>query len=342
MKKLFIIGIGITIFLSLNSCWKRQDNQIAVPETPVYTFSGAVISSSNNQAVENVSISLVGVVKYNDVDSSKQIEFSTTSDAQGNFNFNNVPGGYGYTLTAAKDGFKPLTANYVVYYENREIGTVMLGKLLARTQEMIFPLSLLSGITVANNEIWLADSSRNCLMELDNNLQVKAYRNALELKPVGLTFDGNAFWTMDAFTDSLCLLYMSPDSLIIAERFGLPVDPNDLNRLLTIGAMSWYQTNIWMTSPRLRLYYIVFKPGEPISLIGNTPIDGYRIVALTHIDDTLYFVAYYENDYRLYKWNLTDERYTGYYCLPNMSHGIVGWQNGIASIHNSLLQIYSF
>ena len=117
--------LAIIIFILFLGCWNKQSHTIMAPMTPVYNVKGKFICSLTNTALGQVSIKLMGEVKYNEEDTSKAVTFETTSDESGFFVLADVPGGNGYILTAEKEGYQTYAQNYVVYYTDKDVGEIV-------------------------------------------------------------------------------------------------------------------------------------------------------------------------------------------------------------------------
>jgi hypothetical protein len=329
-------------------CWKKQQHEITVPQTPVYSVSGTVLTSVNSMPLSDVTIHLSGKVKYLEEDSARVALFTAMTDSNGQFVFPNVPGGFGYEFAASKDGYVTNEQEYVLSYENRNIGNLILDRLLMKKSSHNYSRYLLTGITVRDGgTLWLADSLRNCFIELNPDFSIKGTTKQLSIKPVGLAYDGHAFWTVESYTDSLYQINNADDyTVTILARYGLPTNSANQWQAVKIAALHWNDQQIWAASNDAGNYYFSFRPGELTMDRHSAPVSKYAITGIGSRFDTIYLSLHSDNNQQisinqLFLLDIASDNVIGYYQAAEFIGHICIMDNSIITVNGVMLTVYN-
>jgi len=315
-KLILICLLGVNVL----SCTKKQDHEILAPETPVYDFSGRLVSSVFNEAIANVNISLSSLteVKYNNEDSSRVLFLQQVTDEDGNFVFKDVPGGYGYSFNAEKEGWHNHSQTIVLYFENRDIGDITLGKLLVLQSSAIIVYHHISGIMLNAGNVWIADTLNRTIAELNENMTINNSLNINEFSPSGLAWDGQYFWSSDFLNETVLKLERNGNNSInYAATYPSPkniYNPADAVKLLD---MCWQSGEIWACSEQLGSDYFKFNPEEP-EAITYFDSPAYYLKGISVDSTKIYVISRQsENDQpELYLLDKNTKEELGYYIIP--------------------------
>jgi len=310
------INIFLLLLLFL-SCWNKQDHDILIPDTPVYDLSGRVICSLTNLPVTNATIRINGLVKYNEEDSVQNLLHDEFSDENGEFLFTDIPGGYTYKITILKDSYQDFNEQYVLYYEDRILENIMLGKYLKLEYEIFYEDVAITGIADKNGNLCVTDTLSDCVIELDEDMFIKSYSAAFDqVKPVGLAWDDSSFYTFNAVKNTILnfTVLIWGNIVQLATYDPLP-DPFLPEQILTLTDLSCADGNIWACSPQVRMSYFQFDPTDIESIsFYESPMPHPKSVA---VDSTIIYLAcQYSDKSRLYQIDKQTKDVLGYSVIP--------------------------
>ena len=144
-KSIYLLFVFISFFfLCLFSCWKKQDHNIVIPETPVYDFSGIVRCSLTNEPIRDLYVTIEGVVKYNENDSTENLVLIQTTDENGMFRFPDIPGGYQYLVKIELENYAAFSERYSLLYSDMYIEDIILSRLLILHDECFYENCVIS------------------------------------------------------------------------------------------------------------------------------------------------------------------------------------------------------
>ena len=251
-KALIIFLWGLIFF----SCWENQKHNVTAPDTPVYALSGKIISSLTNEPIPYVNVRLSGSVKYNKDDKMTNFNLEDVTDENGVFTFNDVPGGFEYVLYSEKEGYSNNEKKIVTYYSDRDIGEVVLEKLIILLDKACFQGRKINGIAYKAGIILIADTLNKKMVELSEDLSFQRAVNFNLYKPSGLAYDGEWFWTSDSFEAIVFnFQYDEMGRVIYQESYPAPknfYNPDDVVDLLDI---SWFNSEIWACTEQITTKY---------------------------------------------------------------------------------------
>ena len=314
-KLILICLLGVIMVF----CTKKQDYEILAPETPVYNICGRVVSSAFNKVIANVNISLTSIteVKYNDEDSSRMLSLQQVTDEDGNFVFKDVPGGYGYSFDAEKEGWLSYSQTIVLSYEDKDLEDITLGKYLVWQNSAFIVYHHISGIMLKNGNVWIADTLNRTIAELNENLTINKSININEFTPSGLTWDDQYFWSSDFLNETVLKFELYGNNYInYAGTYPLPKNlyhPEDAVKLLD---MCWLSGEIWACSEQLGSKYFKFNPEEPEAI---NYFDSPDYIKGLSIDSTkIYILSQHSEKEKpaLYLLDKNTKEELGYYVIP--------------------------
>ena len=304
------------VMLSLLSCWDRQDNNVNVPETPVYNLYGSIISSLTNEPLSDVYVVLYGYVKYNEENESQTLYVDQITDENGMFLFKEIPGGFEYFLTAEKEGYKLLAEKLVTCYEDKNVGELVLGKLLNLVEKVNINDVEITGIAHNGKNIWLVDTSNLKIIELNEDLTIKNSTDITLNTPLSLAWDGQWFWSCDPEKDVVFSFQVDNFNHVrYGDSYPSPRNFYNPDKIVDLLDMTFLNNKIWACSNQMSSKYFKFNPAESE---GITYFDSPTSCPIGIATDSTYiFLLCHYSGYKLYLINKDTNEILGYYMLPN-------------------------
>ncbi|MBN2012674.1 hypothetical protein JW960_25320 [candidate division KSB1 bacterium] len=337
MKLYRLIWIVVLIGIQF-SCWKKQNNPINPPETPVYKLTGRVVNSYTGEKVSSAIVTISGVVKYTNVDSTQGINLSSLTNSDGLFEISDVPGGYNYSLLIQKVGFSDYSANVVVQYQDRTFDDIQLGLLIDKQAEYDFEQISITGIAAYANRCCVVDSVSKQLITFNLGFQTIDIATFSGVTPQGLCTDSNIFYTYNILKDSIEAFHLTNDTLIERiQQILPPQNPYHPDESLKFTDFDVYQGNFWCISEPLLSRYYSYEPTttELVSLIDNPLYNG-SLFGIAVEADTLYLGVMKGNENRIYELQLPALELKGYRVFEGLPGRIAvsGNRMFIAAEHN--------
>lgn len=256
-QNLFWILIFTVLF---SGCFKKQDHEIAAPETPVFKLEGILTDSITNVPLENTQVHCQSFLLLHDFILEQP---DVTTDSLGHYEYMLTPGNY--TLTFFREGLVVAEKNLSMYYRPRQYDAALAKPLISTIR---FGLSGIGGIDWLNKDTAIIIQAVP-LGENSNSYGIFSGDFASGFEPVGiavyseddpelkgLTIWSKNFWSIGG-TFSTPLLYASSQITgKVINSFPLP------HRCLDLTSV---EETLWLTASNDSLYQLGIPPTQVIT-----------------------------------------------------------------------------
>ncbi len=152
MKKLLIL----IVFISLLSCWKKQDHDVTRPLIPSYRFSGQTIDIDSGEILSGVSIQIRQVHMLYEVTFGTQV---VESDSNGNFEFDPIYPGTYYIDYQIGDYWIDAWDKLEIAHKDSavviEIPKIFMCNVFSTSSMSTHPAIASNGSRLVSNEMWM-------------------------------------------------------------------------------------------------------------------------------------------------------------------------------------------
>jgi len=342
-KKITLLIISSLCVLNL-LCWKKQQHEILAPKTPVYQVYGTVIGSFHHQPIEGSIVTISGSVTYIGEDTMTVILSTDTSNANGRFEFNNIPGANQYTIEVRNQGYETLYIPIMTYYEDKEVKDVVLGLYLTEETKHTISDHHITGIEFANGKLWLITLEKE-LIELGTDLSIQSSTTLHQIFPTALAWDGETFWSVDTVRHALNQFNIdSMGQVEYNNSFALPVDSAYSEQPIDFIDLTWSDEGaLYGCSPTISRKVCRFIPEniEEFSLFLG-PEEMYYSVGVANDPDNLYLACHYQLNQRLYILDKNNQEELAYLVFPEIADKITWDGNAIWMAKDHTLLKYTF
>lgn len=339
----------ITLFLLLYSlitvyCWKNQTHDILAPKTPIYQVTGSVTSSLDHQPIADVIVSISGTVTYTGEDSSTAYTQVDTTDINGFYEFLDVPGGYGYNIMLNKEGYEPYLSQIVLYYGDKKIQNISLGKYLIEVERVFFPNLQITGIAVVDTTIYMTTHQKE-FVAYNLESQKETSIPFEDVEPTVLAWDGNSFWSTDNIRKILFQFKVQEPDKQIEFNTTYPLPPNNYQPEDTLAMLDMvcFEKGIVGCSSDIGHRYIQWIPWESNHLSYlNSPENLYTPIGIAVYNDTILMACYYQSNRRMYQINSITNEILSYSVFPEEIGMITGHNKTIWMARDHTIIKYIF
>ncbi len=228
-------------------------------------------------------------------------------------------------MTTQKEGYQTYSDVYMVFYKDRVLANIVLGKWLSVVDSDFLPNYTPSGIAWDGGSLWVVDSTHSILFEyrpdstfvLENSYPISGFH------PQGLAWDGVYLWSTDPSLDSLFRLELTSEVGVQEGGFSAtPANPYSPEEKLDLLDFVWVNGDLWACSPGTPVEYLRFSPPDTVAHFFESPM--YHPQGIAWDGSKILLACYYHGEGRLYFFN-TEGSITPRYCIIPGDAGPITW-----------------